>query len=115
MDHNEFVGYCGLIENQVYESIKNTFFKKIQEISQIAVDFFKRRFWYEESGEAKIWSKYEDDVIDSIYKKLRSESIDVFETFRNLKTFKNPLKCIQLLTIYKYCFLFVYKICLLNI
>jgi len=93
MDHNEFVIYCRYIENQVYESIKNTFFKKIQEISQIAVDYFKRRFWFEENGEAKIWSKYEDDEIDSSYKKLRSELIDFFETFKYLKTFNNPLKC----------------------
>lgn len=93
MNRNEFIGFCQHIENQVYESIKNTFSKKIQEISQIAVDFFKRRFWFEENGEAKIWSKYEDDVIDSNYKKLRSELLEVFETFKYLKTFKNPLKC----------------------
>jgi hypothetical protein len=99
MDHNEFVGYCQYIENQVYESIKNTFSKKIQEISQIAVDFFKRRFWFEENGEAKIWSKYEDDVIDSNYKKLRSELLEVFETFKYLKTFKNPLNCKLLVVI----------------
>lgn len=94
MDHKEFVCFCQNIENQVYESIKNTFAKKIQEISQIAVEYFKKRFWFEENGEAKIWSKYEDEEIDSSYKKLRNELMDVFETFKYLKTFKNPLKCI---------------------
>ena len=93
MDHKEFVRFCEYIEEQVYESIKNSFFKKIQEISQIAVEYFKKRFWFEESGEAKIWSKFEDDAIDACYKQLRSEVIEVFETFRYLKTFKNPLKC----------------------
>lgn len=93
MDDKEFVKFCEYIEIQVYESIKNTFSKKIQEISQIAVEYFKKKFWFEENGEAKIWSKYEDDVIDSSYKKLRIELMEVFETFRYLKTFKNPLKC----------------------
>jgi len=93
MDQNEFVKFCQQIENQVYESIKNTFSKKIQEISQIAIEYFKKKFWYEENGEAKIWSKYEDDVIDSSYKKLRADLLDVFDTFRFLKTFRNPLKC----------------------
>jgi len=93
MDQNEFVKFCQQIENQVYESIKNTFSKKIQEISQIAIEYFKKKFWYEENGEAKIWSKYEDDVIDSSYKKLRADLLDVFDTFRFLKTFRNPIKC----------------------
>lgn len=93
MDDNEFIKYAEKIEAQVYESVKNTFFKKIQEISEIAVNYFKKKFWYEESGETKIWAKYEDDVIDSSYKNLRAEMMDIFETFRHLKTFKNPLKC----------------------
>ena len=89
MDHSEYVKFAESIENQVYESIKNSFSKKIQEISQIAVDYFKKKFWYEENGEAKIWSKFEDEVIDACYKKLRPELLEVFETFRYLKTFKN--------------------------
>jgi hypothetical protein len=100
----ECIKYFESIDEQVFEAIKNNFTKKTQEISSLAVDFFKNRFWYEENGEQKIWSKYDDSVIDSTYKQIRSEMLKVFDSFKYLKTFKHPLRCkkrIKILINYK--------------
>ena len=46
-----------------------------------------------EKEENKIWSKYEDEEIDSEYKKHRIDILEIFENFKYLNAFKNPLKC----------------------
>lgn len=92
MEEDEYIEYAKEIENEVYQSVKSEFARKLKEISSFAIDLFKKKFWYE-NGIPRIWNRMEESDIDSLYKQYKNETADLFENFRHYLVLRNPLKC----------------------
>jgi hypothetical protein len=92
MSQEEILEFCKYVEAEVYNNTKREITKKSREISSLAVDLFKKKFWYEKE-EQRNWNRLEEEEIDNLFKKYRSEFVDLFEVFRTFKVVKSPLKC----------------------
>lgn len=92
MSNEEILEFSQYIELEVYNSIKKDILKRIKEISSLAVELFKKKFWYE-NNEARNWNRYEDEELDSLFLKIKAEFSDIFETFKIFRVVKHPLKC----------------------
>jgi hypothetical protein len=93
LQDDEIYEFAQRIENEVYNSLKKEFSKNTKEIASTAVELFRKKFWYEKDNVARSWNRIENEEIDNLFKKCRSELIDLFETFKTLKIPKNPLDC----------------------
>ncbi len=91
--NEEINEYAAKIETEVYENIKKELIKRSKEISTIAIDLFKKKFWYEKENVQRNWNRLEDDHIDILFKKCKSELTDIFETLKIFRIIKNPLYC----------------------
>ncbi len=89
-DIDEFANY---VESEIYSNLKKDIIRKTKEISSIAVDLFKKKFWYEGENIQRNWNKLDDEDIDFLFKKFRGEYSDIFETFKIFRLVKNPLRC----------------------
>jgi hypothetical protein len=93
MDDREFVPYVQEIENEIYLLLKKDFYKKIvKEISNYAVESFRKNFWYDE-GIPRVWNKMSEDEIDRLYEKFTIQNHYMFDIFKEFKLLSNPLKC----------------------
>lgn len=92
MDEREFVPYIKGIEGDIYVAMKKDFNKKIKEISNFAVESFKKGFWYED-GIPRVWNKMSETEIDRLFNKFSKENSFVFDLFKEFKLLRNPLKC----------------------
>jgi hypothetical protein len=92
MSHEEILEFCRYIEAEIYNITKREITKKSREISTLAVELFKKNFWYEKE-EQRNWNRLEEEDIDNLFKKYRGEYVDLFEVFRTFKIVKSPLNC----------------------
>ena len=79
------------IQDKVYNDTKKNINKKMRDISQLIVDQFKKKFWYEENSDSQMrnWNKLEELEIDILFKKLREEYLSVFEEFKYFELIKD--------------------------
>ena len=80
------------IENEIFTSIKKDLYKKTREISNYAVESFRKNFWYDE-GIPRVWNKLGEGDVDKLFNKLQNENLYVFELFKKFKLLANPLNC----------------------
>ena len=93
MEDKEFVPFISEIENEIYHSSKKDLYKKMKEISNYAVESFRKYFWYEE-GIPRVWNKIDEHEIDKLFNQFKNENQYIFELLRSFKLLTNPLKCI---------------------
>ena len=79
------------IQDKVYNDTKKNINKKMRDISQLIIDQFKKKFWYEENSDSQMrnWNKLEELEIDILFKKLREEYLSVFEEFKYFELIKD--------------------------
>jgi hypothetical protein len=94
MDDKEFIPMAESIEENIYNSLKKDFNKKIKEIPSYATEAFRRKFWYDESI-PRTWNKINEGDIDKLFERVRKDNAYVLEMFKEFKLLKNPLKCIN--------------------
>jgi hypothetical protein len=70
----------------------------MKEISNYAVESFRKKFWYDE-GIPRVWNKIDESDIDKFYNQFNKENQYIFELFRKFKLISNPLACKLLLII----------------
>jgi hypothetical protein len=87
------------VETEVYNSIKKDILKRTKEISSIAVELFKKKFWYEKDNNQRQWHRIEEEEIDNLFKKFRNEYNDLFEQFKFFRVVRYPLKCKYIINI----------------
>ena len=92
--NEEINEYAGKIEIEVYENLKKELTKRSKEISAIAIDLFRKKFWYEKENVQRNWNRLQDDEIDALFKKSKNELTDIFETLKTFRIIRNPLYCI---------------------
>lgn len=65
----------------------------MKDFSQLIVDLFRKRFWYENPEENKMrnWNRLDESKIDNLFLKTRALYIDIFEEFKTFNLFKNLL------------------------
>jgi hypothetical protein len=93
MSNEEIIDFARYVESEVYNNIKKDISKRTKEISTIAVDLFKKKFWFEKENIQRNWNRLEEDEIIALYKKTKAEFADLFETFKLFRVPKNPLQC----------------------
>ncbi len=81
------------IEDNIYNSLKKEFWKKLKEIPGYAVESFRRKFWYDESI-PRTWNKIDEVQIDNLFQNVKKENSKIFDLFKEFKIIKNPLRCI---------------------
>ena len=94
MSNEDVDDFAKNIESEVFSNIKRDILKRTKEIYSLAVDLFKKRFWYEKENEQRNWNKLDDEEIDLLFKKFRAEYYDMFDIFKNFKVLRYPLRCI---------------------
>jgi hypothetical protein len=92
MEENEYIPFVRDIENEVFSAIKKDLYKKSREISNYAVESFRKHFWYDE-GIPRVWNKIDESEIDSLFTKYKNENLFVFDIFKKFKLLMNPLNC----------------------
>jgi hypothetical protein len=92
MEDREFIPMAVSIEDNIYNSLKKDFHKKLKDIPNFLKESFRRRFWYEESI-PRTWNKMNEGEIDKLFERVKNENEFVFDLFREFKLLKNPLKC----------------------
>ena len=95
LEKNEIKNYLNEIEDSIYDHIKKNIQGNIKEISQILVDLFKKKFWFDENGSVKNWNRFEEIQIDMNFKKIRNNYINIFDEFKNFSVIKNPSELIE--------------------
>ncbi len=93
MEDKEFIPFISEIENENYHSSKKDLYKKMKEISNYAVESFRKYFWYEE-GIPRVWNKIDESEIDKLFNQFKNDNLYIFELLRSFKLLTNPLKCI---------------------
>ena len=65
----------------------------MKNFSQLIVDLFKKRFWYENPEENKMrnWNRIDESKINELFLKTRALYIDIFEQFKTFNLFKDLL------------------------
>lgn len=91
--NEEIVEYTAKIESEVYENLKKETNKRSKDIYSIAVELFRKKFWFEKDKIQRNWNRLEDDEIDILFKKCKSELNEIFENFKLFKIIRNPLYC----------------------
>ena len=93
LNESEINDYLSEIEKEVFEKAKGEIIKKMKDFSQLIVDLFRKRFWYENSEENKMrnWNRLDESKIDNLFLKTRALYIDIFEEFKTFNLFKNLL------------------------
>ena len=94
-EEKEFVPFIQEVEKDIHLSAKKDLYKKMKDISNYAVESFRKNFWYDE-GIPRVWNKIDESEIEKLYNKLNTENQYVFELFRKFKLLNNPLKCKQI-------------------
>jgi hypothetical protein len=94
LSNEDIEDFAKHVESEIYSKLKTDIQRKTKEISTLAVDLFKKKFWYDEENVKRNWNKLDDDEIDSLFKKFRAEYADIFETFKFFRLLKSPLNCI---------------------
>ena len=93
VEENEFIPIAESIEDNIYNSLKKEFSKKLKEIPAYAVESFRRKFWYDESI-PRTWNKIDEPQIDNLFQNVKKENSKIFDLFKEFKIIKNPLRCI---------------------
>lgn len=83
------------IESEVFSTIKKNFSGKIKNASDLIIDLFKSKFW-NENNEMRNWNKYEEEEIDSLFKKIRNEYMELLDQIKILKVNPHPLLIVNL-------------------
>lgn len=91
MEDKEFIPMAESIEDNIYNSLKKDFHKKLKEIPVYAKESFRRRFWYDESI-PRTWNKMNEEEIDKLFEKVKRDNAYIFQLFQEFKILKNPLK-----------------------
>ena len=93
LNESEIEEYLSDIEKEVFEKAKREIQKKMKDFSQLIVDLFKKRFWYENPEENKMrnWNRIDESKINELFLKTRALYIDVFEQFKTFNLFKDLL------------------------
>ena len=92
MDDKEFVPFIQEVENEIYLSLKKDLYRKMKEISNFAVESFRKQFWYDE-GIPRNWNQIDEGEINTLYAKFLKENYFVFDLFKTFNLLRNPLKC----------------------
>ena len=76
-----------------------TYTKKIvnqnmKDITNVMKDLFKKKFWNDDENKPKNWNRYEEDEIDALFKSVRNEYINIFDSFKTANMIKEPFKFI---------------------
>ncbi len=93
LTNEEIVEYASKIECEVYENLRKEITKRIKEISSIAIELFRKQFWYEKENIQRNWNRLEEEEVDYLFKKCKKELSEIFENFKILKIIRNPLYC----------------------
>ena len=93
LNESEIEEYLSDIEKEVFEKAKREIQKKMKDFSQLIVDLFRKRFWYENPEENKMrnWNRIDESKINELFLKTRALYIDVFEQFKTFNLFKDLL------------------------
>ena len=93
LNESEIEEYLSDIEKEVFEKAKREIQKKMKDFSQLIVDLFKKRFWYENPEENKMrnWNRIDESKINELFLKTRALYIDIFEQFKTFNLFKDLL------------------------
>jgi hypothetical protein len=93
--NEEITEYVSRIEIEVYENLKKEITIRSKEISHIAIDLFRKKFWYERENIQRNWNRLKDEEIDNLFKECKSKLNEIFENFKNFKIIRNTLFCIN--------------------
>lgn len=91
MASEEFKEIIVKIENEVFNSAKRDFLKKVMDLHLIAYDSFRKNFWYNE-GVPRVWNRMEEQEITNLKDKYFKENEFIFNIFTRFKVLRNPLK-----------------------
>lgn len=83
------------IESEVFSTIKKNFSGKIKNAADLIIDLFKSKFW-NENNEMRNWNKYEEEEIDSLFKKIRNEYMELLDQIKIFKVNPHPLRIVNL-------------------
>ena len=75
MTYNEFVEYSREIEEELHNLTYLQLNKKFKEISSIATEFFRKKFWNDINGVPRVWNRIDENEIDTLYKNFKLEVI----------------------------------------
>jgi hypothetical protein len=69
----------------------------MKNFSQLIVDLFKKRFWYENPEENKMrnWNRIDEAKIDKLFLQTRAIYIDIFEQFKTFTFLNNLLSLVD--------------------
>jgi len=96
-NNDEILEFAIKIETEVYENIKKEITKRCKDISTIAIELFRKKFWYEKENLQRNWNRLEDEQIDTLFKRCKHELTEIFDTFKTFRIVKNSLYCIYYL------------------
>ena len=69
----------------------------MKDFSQLIVDLFRKRFWYENPEENKMrnWNRIDEAKIDKLFLQTRAIYIDIFEQFKTFTFLNNLLSLVD--------------------
>jgi hypothetical protein len=91
--NEEILEFATKIEIEVYENLKKEITKRCKDISTLAIELFRKKFCYEKENIQRNWNRLEDEQIDSLFKRCKSELTEIFDTFKIFRIVKNSLYC----------------------
>ena len=97
LNKKETNDYLSQIEEDLFEQTKKDILKKMKNFSQLIVDLFKKRFWYENPEENKMrnWNRIDEAKIDKLFLQTRAIYIDIFEQFKTFTFLNNLLSLVD--------------------
>lgn len=79
------------IELELYTLSFKAVEKKTKDFSSVAVEYFKKHFWFDE-GLPRKWSRIEEIEIDTLFKYSKRRVEGLFSIFTEFKVIRLPLK-----------------------
>lgn len=79
------------IEQNLFKLASKDFNRQIKELSNFAVDSFKKEFWFE-GGLPRRWDRLQEEEIETLFKENKKRAEKIFEIFTHFKLIPNPMK-----------------------
>lgn len=80
------------LESNVFKSTSNFLNKKCGDPSNTAVDYFKKKFYYDADGHPRAWKNMQEEQIEDIFKTIRKEGENLIVNLSNIKLINCPIK-----------------------
>ena len=92
MDSNNLKELIFNVETNVYNGTFSFINKKCGDLSNIAVEYFKKKFMYDDFGHPRVWKNLQEVQIEDIFKENRKNGENLIKNLSCIRLISCPIK-----------------------